>query len=136
MLATMEEMKNEAIKRMEKLGLMKECIDAFKEGKVWSSQEQGALYELNEERMEIVRQFENGHDVPYLVYHVIISHAEFGTCFNMLFVSPYKDEWEMDDEDIHNNTPLVMCKNLDDPFCDDMGSIGVRAVNGGLVRTM
>lgn len=48
-MATIEERKNEAIKRMEALKLDKTCINAFKKGNVWMSETKfGALYEIND----------------------------------------------------------------------------------------
>ena len=51
--------KEEAIKRMEMLGLMDTVIKEFKEeGELNLSEQYGLLYWLNDEEKEMVRQFE------------------------------------------------------------------------------
>ena len=53
-----EKIFNECLKRMEILKLSKQCISAFKSGKIWESESLGALYEVNEEEQEIINNFE------------------------------------------------------------------------------
>ena len=128
-----EIMKAEAIKRMKKLRLFPDCINAFeKDNKVWSSQTAGTLFELSEEQQKWVDIFEKTYGG--LVYHVIITPTKFGTCFNMLYVSIHTEEWEMDNDDLDILCPCVYVKNLDDEFCSEFGSIQIKQMNGGLVR--
>ena len=60
-----QEIKNECLTRMEILNLSYRCKQAFKSGKVWESENYGALYELNNEEKEIRVQASNGHYRDY-----------------------------------------------------------------------
>lgn len=128
-----EEIMQECIKRMEKLGLMKQCISAFKNGKVWESEGIGALYEVNEKEQTIIDEFEKEHE-NYKVYHMIHNMYEFGEVYSLLYVSTYKDEWEMENKDIESGYLMVYCKNVDDDFCSEFGSIEFKKNIGGLIR--
>ena len=47
-----EKIFNECLERMEILKLSKQCISAFKSGKIWESESIGALYEVNEKEIK------------------------------------------------------------------------------------
>ena len=96
----------EAIERMKLLKLDKQCIKAFKKGKVWESEGYGALYEVNDKEQSYIDEFEKEHE-GWLVYHMIHNKFEFGECYSMLYVSKYKDEWQADKNDITNGYALV-----------------------------
>lgn len=132
-MPTREAMLNEAIARMKDLGLHTNTIDDLKKGKVNVSKQMGVLYWANEDEQKLITKFESENDA--FVYHAIYTPTTFGRLFSMLFVSQYEEEWEMDNEDIKSLTPIAMVINLDDEWCSDMGSIGVRPLFGGLVRT-
>ena len=123
----------EAIERMKLLKLDKECIEAFTKGKVWESEGYGALYEVNNEEQKIIDKFEANHE-GCLVYHMIHNKFEFGECYSMLYVSPDKEEWESDKEDIKDGYVFAYVENVDDPWCSEFGSIAVKSQFGGLVR--
>lgn len=90
-----EQQKQEAIKRMKKLGIMEQPIKEFEEeGKVNLSEGPGLLYWLNDEEQEMVRKFEE--DSNGLVYHVIKTQMNFGLMYSFLYVSEHIEEWEMD----------------------------------------
>lgn len=134
-MVTREQQLNEAIKRMEALKLHPNAIADFKnDGKVNVSSYMGALFWANEEQQKMIKEFEEQDNA--LIYHCIECNTEFGHLFNMLFVSQYEEDWEIDNEDIKSFYPLAMVNNLTDPLCSDMGCIGVKPVFGGLVRTV
>lgn len=134
-MATIEERKSEAIKRMEALKLDKTCINAFKKGNVWMSETKfGALYEINDKNViQKIKDFEKEHDCT--VYHCIHNYLEFGECYSFLYVSNYEDEWESDNEDLKEGYPIVYVWNVDEEDFSEFGSIGIKSVFGGLVRT-
>lgn len=128
-----EERFEEAIKRMKLLKLDKQCIEAFKKGKVWESEGFGALYEVNDEEQFIIDKFEAHHE-GCLVYHMIHNKFEFGECYSILYVSPDKEEWQQDKDDIEDGYVFAYVENIDDDFCSEFGSIAIKPQFGGLMR--
>ena len=130
---TKEERFIEAIERMKMLKLDKSCIEAFTKGKVWESEGYGALYEVNKEEQQIIDKFEKEHE-GCLVYHMIHNKFEFGECYSILYVSPDKEEWQRDKEDIKDGYVFAYVYNKDCEWCSEFGSIAVKSQFGGLVR--
>ena len=130
-----EKKKEEAIKRMNALGLFKPCIKAFtKYDELQLTEPTGGLYEFNDnaELNAKVKEFEEEYDA--LVYHVIHTYTQFGELFNFLYVSDYEEEWEMDNADIEDGYVVAYVWNKSDDFLSEIGSIVVRERFGGLVR--
>ena len=134
-MATIEERKNEAIKRMEALKLDKTCINAFKKGKPWMSESRyGSLYEINyKEVKDKIKKFENEHNAT--VYHLIHNYTEFGELYSFLYVSNNEEEWEDDNADIRDGYAFAYVWNVDEEDFSEFGSIRVKSVFGRLVRT-
>ena len=127
--------KEEALKRMKALNLFAPCIKAFKSrDEVQMSEFTGGLYEFSgdTELTEKVREFEKEYNA--LVYHVIHSPTTFGDLFNFLYVSDYKEEWEMDNADIPDGYAMAYVWNKTDDWCSEFGSIAVQPRFGGVVR--
>ena len=127
-----EKQRKEALERMVMLNLSRQCINAFKSGKVWESEGRGALYELNSDEEKIVREFESKYNG--VVYHVIHNVFEFGECYSLLYVSDDISEWQADRYDLEDGYAMVYVKNIDDDFCSEFGTIAIRSQFGGLVR--
>ena len=130
-----EKKKEEAIKRMNVLGLFKPCIKAFtKYDELQLTEPTGGLYEFNDnaELNAKVKEFEEEYDA--LVYHVIHTYTQFGELFNFLYVSDYEEEWEMDNTDIEDGYAMAYVWNKSDDWMSEIGSIVVRERFGGLVR--
>lgn len=127
-----EKQKREALERMVMLNMSRQCINAFKQGKVWESEGPGALYEVNDEEEKIVKEFEAKHDA--VVYHMIHNVFEFGECYTILYVSKDVREWNEDRNDLENGYAFAYVKNVDDDFCSEFGTVGIRPSIGGLVR--
>jgi len=126
--------KQEALERMKLLKIHSNAIREFeKDNLVNLSEHDGMLYWLNDKQKEMVTEFEKEHDA--VVYHVIHNYTEFGEIYSLLYVSKYKEEWTEDKNDIKYGTALVYVKNVDDDWCSEFGSIGIRPQFGGLVRT-
>lgn len=128
------EKKNEAIKRMEVLDIYSETIRQFeREGLIsYSEPPLGTNYWLTEEQRKIVRDFEEEYNA--LVYFAIRSYTNFGTLDSFLFVSQYKDEWVLDNNDIREGYAYAYVYNHDVPEYSEIGLIGVQPRLGGLVR--
>lgn len=131
--------KEEAIKRMEALGLFAPCVKAFKDrDEVQLTEPTGGLYEFssNEDLTAKVQEFEKKHNA--LVYHVIHTPAmidgEAMDMYNFLYVSDYQEEWEMDQNDIKEGYALVYVWNKTIDYFSEFGSIAVKEKFGGLVR--
>lgn len=133
---TKDDMKQEALKRMHKLKLMKECVGAFEESnEVWVSENNGILYNLAQQESILTKIKELEDKDHILVYHVIKTNTEFGMLISFLCVSPYKDEWDFDWRDINDNLIFCYVLNLSDDWCSEYGSIEYKSINGGLIRT-
>ena len=128
-----EKIFNECLERMEILKLSKQCINAFKSGKIWESENIGALYEVNEEEQEIINNFEKEHE-GYKVYHLIHNITEFGELYNIFYVSTDMNEWEQDKEDLKQDYAFVYVYNKSADWCSEFGSIAIKKNIGGLIR--
>ena len=127
-----EELKQEALKRMKLIKLSPQCIKAFEtRNKVWTS-ERGMLYE-DDDVQKLVEAFEKDHR-GYLVYHVDHTAFEFGNCYSFFIVSPYKEDWQMETDDLKDGYAFCYVKNIDDDFCSEFGTIAFKSVFGGVYR--
>lgn len=134
MAVTREMMVKEGEKRMRALEMLPQPIAEFKrEGLLNQSEQMGALYWLNDEEKKMVADFEEENGG--VVYHVIHSFTNIGELYSLLYVSQYEEEWEMDMEDLKNGSALAYVINKDMPDCSELGSIGVKPMFGGVVRT-
>ena len=140
MIRTHEEVKTEALERLKLLKLMPDVKKAFKTNEtVYYSERLNAqfpavLYWLSNkpEYMKLKEDFEKKYDC--MVYHAILTHFEFGWCLDWLYVSNDDTNWESDKDDIADRYVFVYSNNLDDPNCDDFGTIAVSPAMGGLKR--
>lgn len=126
--------KQEAIIRMKMLDIYSQAIKEFdKEGVINKSEHGGILYWLDENEEKMVKQFEEEYKA--VVYHVIHNYTDLGEMYSLLFVSKYEEEWGYDKDDLKHNIAVAYVKNIDDDFCSEFGSIGVKNMFGGLQRT-
>ena len=134
-----ETMKAEAIKRMKELNILPQVIEEFeKEDKLELSERlnsrfPAALYwTSNYEGLdEKIKEFEDRFNS--LVYHVILTHTEFGDMYAMLYVSKYEEEWEDDWEMLTDEKSTYA--NVWNGDIEEIGSIGIRPAMGGVERT-
>ncbi|MCR5509282.1 MAG: hypothetical protein K6F34_11435 [Lachnospiraceae bacterium] len=127
--------KQEALWRMKEWDLFFPVIKDFDMNNniMESAPPLGACYYLEEPYLQKIRAVEQEFDV--LVYHVIHSYTEFGELLNLLFVSKYDEEWEMDEENIKKGLHLCYVINLTHPEWSEMGTISIKkTVGGGLER--
>lgn len=143
---TREAMKKEAERRIKMLNLHPNAVQEFiEEGRLNRSDRTrivspfgnpliGALFWLNDEEKQMVAQIEKEWDI--YVYHMTHESFEFGECYDMLYVSRYSDEWEADRMDLKDGFPVVYVCNATAPDLSEFGHIGIKAVGGGIIRTM
>ena len=120
-----EEKKAEAIVRMKTLGIFPETIQQFEtDDKVSISEPPfGAFYWLEGENLDRIRQFEEKYNA--LVYMIIRSYTDIGMMDSFLFVSDYKEEWDIDRDDIGVGRICAYVYNHDAPDCSEIGCIGI-----------
>lgn len=70
-----------------------------------------------------------------LVYHVILTHMEFGDTFSFLYVPGDEEEWSMDTNLIKDGECYSYTWNKDAPEMSDYGYIGIKPIMGGVMRT-
>lgn len=72
-----------------------------------------------------------------LVYLILITHSNFGTLYDMLYVSHNDEEWEFDRDELEQGYAYVNCVNADDPMLSEIGEIGFKYDNvcGGIYRS-
>lgn len=135
MMVSREEKKTEALRRMQKMGYWGQAREAFRKRNAVFVNEPpwGAVYDPEPELAEKIKKFEEENNA--LVYMVVRAFTAFGVMDSLLYVSDYKEEWEMDDEDIDNKIVMTYTINNDMPDCSEFGSIGFRLGSGaGLIR--
>lgn len=125
--------KDEAISRIKKLNLHPNAVREFIEENKLNLSERGMLYWLDETELDMIDEWQK--ETGNLVYHVIKNNMEFGLCYSLLYVSVSEDEWEDDNYDLDDGYPLVFVMNVDDEFCSEYGSIGIKPFMGGVIRT-
>jgi hypothetical protein len=131
---TRQEQKIEAIERMKLLKLHENPIRDFeKEDVINQSEHGGILYWLDDKQIELVKEFETKHNA--VVYHVIHNYTDIGEMISLLYVSDKKQEWGYDRDDLKDGYACAYVINLDDEWCSEFGSIGIKPQFGGLVRT-
>lgn len=139
-IATKQEMQERAERILASFpNLIPNVLEEFKQGVLnyserLSSRFPAALYWVsNEPEYEkLVKDFER--ETGNLVFHVILTHTTMGDLLDMLFVSKYKEDWELDDEERKCGVFMSNCVNLSDMILSDMGSILVKEAMGGLTR--
>lgn len=133
-LATSNEMKVEAIRRMREVIEYTDIIESFEETGLPQVYEPpyGASYSLEDDELENVRSIENSRNV--LVWGVIRCNMMFNrqevTVDCMLHVSCHKDEWEQEREDLRNGLPNVYTVMKEYPVTDH-GNIQIYKSEGG-----
>lgn len=132
---TREQKINEAVARMEKLGIMTDTIKWFKQGKISQSID-GFMYWIDEQTENNLKaqidEFEQKNNA--VVYYVITTNTNFGLLYNLLFVGDDESEWEYENEDIADNYVFSYVINNDEPLFSEFGTIGVGQRFGGLIR--
>ena len=127
--------KEQAIKYLQQLDIYKPYIDGFeKENEVCVFEHFAGFWayqypEIEAKMKAIEKQF------GCTVYAITHEFMPFGECYSFLFVSKYKDEWDMllhSDKNKHSIYAYVW--NKSDEWCSEFGTIGVISGLGGITR--
>ena len=140
-MATKNEMKQEAIKRLCAMGVSKREAEVI----IHNS---GMRLAVDREMFEGVRkplqemfkglvaskiyEFEQEHNC--LAYSAYVQDTWAGTIINILYVSPYEEEWDGDREDLEAKRPIAYCINLTVPDYSEFGVILVKEYNDGFFK--
>lgn len=126
--------KEEAIYRLNKIGVMEQVVRAFKAGDVMCSERNSmfpaALFEINEELQKKIAEYEAEYNC--YVYHIQLTHTEFGNMYSFLYVSANQDEWNDDRQDLTEGLTYALLWNNE---VEEIGLIGIKTMMGGIVRT-
>ena len=133
--ASLEEMKREAISRMELLKLDTQTIQDFeRDGSVNLSQQLGDqvfLQPSDDEISERVKRFEQEYDC--LVYHVLWADSPMaGECWSLLFVSPTSSDWSSERKYIKSSG--LVYAYVESEMEDGVSEIMVEPRDSGLIR--
>ena len=137
----MSKIVDEAVMRMQMIGLFEPVIKDFKKhDRVQLSEAPlGACYWLDEAQQAVVDRFEATHH-NYKVYHVVRTFTEFGELLSLLYVSDDTEEWQEERHDLSKDSdgmmwPICWVENMNAPELSEMGSIGVKlSPAAGLLR--
>lgn len=133
--ATQEEMKQEAVLRMELLGLDAQTIQDFqRSGTVRMSRQSGRhilTQPADGELEQQIRRFEEEYEC--LVYHALWSkNPMVGECWSLLFVSPASSDWK--DERSYIESSKLTYANSCSELEEGISEIMVEPRDGGLAR--
>ena len=83
--------------------------------------------------MAKIKEFEEKYNA--LVYAVTHEYTNFGDCYDILYIPDYEKEW---DEMLYPQGNMFYAYayvwNVDDDFCSEFGTIGIRSFGGGIKR--
>lgn len=120
-----EEMKTEALSRMENLDLNPQVIKLFSEKgeitKYLASTETNHI--VSGEQLDRIRQFENDNNA--LVYYVIDQPVDMFDLEHYLYISNDQESWIYDNAELDAGEQLVYCYNRSCPFLSEYGYIGI-----------
>lgn len=150
-VATFEEMKDEAVRRMRAVKYFNPSIREFSENNriMVNCPPYGAHYYIDDfdddgtdaterYRAERLEALEKIREWGYLPYAAIIQITNIGYLTTILYVSKYKEEWDMEFEAWEDKpyfTTFSYVINHDDLICSEFGDVTVMpTIAGGLKR--
>lgn len=134
---TMENKKQKAIELMKKLDIYEPYIRGFeKDNLVCYFEGFGGFWVYQEpELMNKIKEFEREHNT--LVYAVTHEYTSFGECYDLLYISDFKGDWnEMLIKQGNTFYAYAYVWNKDDEYCSELGTIALRSFGGGIERVV
>lgn len=127
--------KAKAVEIMKRMDIYKPYIEGFeKEGKVCFFEQFGGYWVYQEPEIEAkMKELEEQYGCT--VYAITHEFTQFGECYSFLFISKYKEEWNMlvtSEKDKHYAFAYVW--NKDDDWCSEFGTVAVKSFGGGIKR--
>lgn len=135
MKTTLQERKNKAIELMKELNIYKPYIDGFeKENNVCFYENFGGFWVYQEPDIEAkMKEIEEKYECT--VYAITHEYTEFGECYDFLFVTDYKEEWDtLLDEFETYKIAFAYVWNKDDDYMSELGDIVLSIFGGGIKR--
>lgn len=132
---TMENKKQKAIELMKKLDIYEPYIRGFeKDNLVCYFEGFGGFWAYQEpELMNKIKEFEKEHNT--LVYAVTHEYTCFGECYDFLYISDFKGDWnEMLIKQGNTFYAYAYVWNKDDEYCSELGTIALHSFGGGIER--
>ena len=130
-----EERKIKAIELLNKLDIYKPYIKGFEEeNKVCFFERFGGFW-VDQEPEVLKKMQEIEKEYNCTVYAITHEFTDFGECYSFLIVTNYKSEWKTlvtSDGNIHYTFAYVW--NVDDEWCSEFGTVGVKSFGGGITR--
>ena len=133
-----EEMKLEAIRRLEMLDIHAETIRQFKEENLLSYSIAGVNYWFSDKQKKLISEFEKEQNC--LVYYGILNQINLEPTLSLLYVPSYNDdfsykqEWLLDRQDISESRCLAYVHHIENEILSEIGYINFKCLHGGLQR--
>ena len=125
MIASLEQMKKEAMQRMANVQIGLPFIgDFFRKGRVYSN---------GKPKAKEIRGLEKKENI--LIYADFIDNSNMGKTHSYLFVSPNTEDWPSEREMLKRRNPIAYVQNLTAPEHSEYGQIGIRYTADGVVRS-
>ena len=124
-MISIEELKEECIRRLRLLKLSEEVITKFEiEDTIYLSEIAGTLLEVNNDIMRKVQQLEADRKIK--IYHIIHQKTQCKDIYCLLFVDRNKEQWKYEYRDLSLGyaVPVFYEKTL------ELKEIGIRSKDG------
>ncbi len=136
MKTTKEQRKQKAVELMKQLQIYKSYINDFEKNNLVTYFERHIGYWAyqNKELDSKIKQLEEKYNIT--IYAATHEFCEFGECYDFLYVSSDKEDWEYSLDPINKNQ-FYACAyvwNKTDNSCSEFGDIVVFSALGGLRR--
>ena len=128
----MDEQKQEALKRMKKLKISEDAIEAYEKQNKLMCSEKGNIIDVPEDILKKLRAWEKKYH--NLVYHVIHAYIYGLETYECLSVSKYPEDWGYENMRLDENWPMSYSINLTIPDFSESGTILVENYKGVLMR--
>ncbi len=126
-----ERQQDEAVTRMDMMGIHESVIIMFQQSGTVTLSSGGKYHPIDERLAEDIRRFEQEHEA--VVYMVVRMNTMYGELDSLLFVGKYEEEWEMSREDLEDGYAMSYTINRDYPECSEMGSICFAVTECGVI---
>ena len=134
---TKEEMKNEAINRLQKLDIYKPYINAFKSQaqKVCFFEGFGGFYVQGQEPELEAKMKEIEQKYNCMVYAITHENTLAGECWSFLLVTDDQDGWEYElDTYGQGFSAFAYVWNINNDMFSELGDVVVQSFGGGIRR--
>lgn len=134
-MTTLQEMKKEALRRMEKIGLHTEvCANYAEKDTLFYSD--GVVTQPIQKRVIIAHKVQafQEENPDKLLYFILCTESPYGVLLNYLFVTDKQEEWTEDQSDIDMGFIFCYVENLSFSHCSEYGTIGIQKIDNGIKR--